>query len=198
VVARKISKKVLKLVPNDGRWRPQEGVPFKLNLGCGMRRIEGFLGVDMEKTPVTDFVWDLTKTPWPVDDGVVDEAACEHFFEHLTGPQRVKFMEELYRMLKPGAKTQVVTPYWSSMRAVQDFTHQWPPVCEYSFLYFNKGWREQNLLTHGPYDIKCDFDFGYGYGLDGDFMVKNNELQLYGVKHYNNVANDLIVTLTKR
>lgn len=170
--------------------------PIKLDLGCGERKEDGYLGVDIAKLDSVDYVFDLSKFPWPIDDACVDELKCSHFFEHLTGEQRMGFMDECWRVLKTGSQLTVIVPYWTSMRAIQDPTHQWPPVCEASFLYFNKKWREDNKLSHYP--ITCDFDFAFGYGLDNDLMVRNQEWQQFAIKHYIQSANDLQVALTKR
>lgn len=171
---------------------------IKLDLACGDRKTEGFIGVDKYKTPSTDKLVDLMKPNWPWKDGTVDEVVCNHFFEHIPGPQRPMFMEELYRILKKGAKAVIVVPFGSSVRAAQDFTHAWPPVFAESFLYFNKKWRDDNKLTHGAYDIKCDFDFGYGFALSEEWGLRAQEVQAFALKHYTNVAADLHVTLTKR
>lgn len=172
--------------------------PVKLDLGCGDNKKDGFLGVDKFATASTDHVFDLLEFPWPVDDGAVEEAHCSHFFEHIPAGKRVPFMEELYRVLAKGAKAMFITPHAHSDRAIQDFSHEWPPIVPASYLYFNKGWRESNKLTHGAYAIGCDYDFGYGYSLDADITVRNAEYQQFAIKHYNNAASDLIVTLTKR
>lgn len=169
---------------------------MKLDLACGQRKREGFHGVDIVACPGADQVFDLRTTPWPWHDASVDEVWCSHFFEHLTGEQRMAFMEELWRVLKPDAQATLITPYWSSIRAVQDPTHQWPPVCEASYLYFNKPWRESNKLDHYP--IRCDFDFNHAYAIDPTWAGKDQTVQRYAAHHYLNVANDLVVTLTKR
>lgn len=177
---------------------PPEGKPFKIDLACGDNKVADAIGIDAFKTASTDYVFDLLKFPWPIDDGVVDFITCNHFFEHIPGKLRPRFMDECFRILKVGAQMAIVVPYWSSMRSVQDFTHEWPPVCESSFLYFNKQWRAGNKLEHGLYEMKCDFDFGYGYALDGDLVVRNAEWQQFALRHYIQAANDLHVTLTKR
>lgn len=173
-----------------------EDQSFKLDLGCGNRKEDGFYGIDIVKTEKADFVFDLTKCPWPIENECVDEIVCNHFFEHLTGLQRIKFMEECYRIMKKETKMNIIVPYWSSMRSVQDPTHQWPPLCEASFLYFNKKWMKENELEH--YNINCDFDYTFGYALDSDLMVRNSEWQQFAVKHYIHAINDLQITLIKR
>jgi hypothetical protein len=136
---------------------------------------------------------DLTK-PLPQPGGSVKEINCLHKLEYLTGPERIAFMEEAYRVLEPGGKLNVVVCYWSSPRSIQDQLLRFPPLCEQSFLYFNKGWREANKRP----SIKCDFDFGYGYQVDPDTAARNQETQAFWIKHYLNTAGDLQVAMTKR
>ena len=169
----------------------------RLDLACGDNKAAGHLGIDKYKMASTDYEFDLLEFPWPLDDASVDSLHCSHFFEHIPGLQRPAFMDECWRVLKPNGQLSVITPHWTSQRSVQDFTHAWPPVAEASFLYFNRQWRESNRLTHGLYDIKCDFGFTYGYSIDGEVSTRNNEYQAFAVKHYNNAAMDLMVTLTK-
>ncbi len=171
---------------------------LKLDLACGANKRDGFKGVDFVKTEQTDYVHDLLKFPWPFEDSSVGEAHCSHFFEHIPNLLRGKFMDELYRVLAPGAKCLLITPYYNSIRATQDFTHEWPPVSPNSFLYFNKGWREQNKLTHGHYDLKCDFDFTYGYSIAGIWSSKSEDARAFAFQHYNNVIDDLHTTVVSR
>lgn len=167
---------------------------LKLDLGAGQNKREGFTGVDI--APTSDIQADLFKFPWPFKTASVSEAFASHFFEHVPQQLRGKFMDELWRVLVTGGQATFITPYWSSMRAVQDPTHMWPPICEATYLYFNKTWRETNKLDH--YDIHCDFDFGYGYHLNADVTVRNAESQAFMAAHYVNSVSDLQVTLTKR
>lgn len=192
--------KALKTVPATTRNLIQfpEGQPIRLDLGCGDNKMQDFFGIDKFKTDSSDFEFDLFEPNWPIADGTVDAIFSSHFFEHIPALKRPVFMDEVYRVLKVGAQATFIAPYWSSMRAVQDFTHEWPPICEATFQYFNKGWRAVNKLRHGHYDMKCDFDFTYGYALDGGVFVRNPEWQQFALKHYIQAANDIHVTLTKR
>lgn len=171
---------------------------LKLDLGCGQNKREGFSGVDVAAVEGVDVVHDLLTFPWPFKPASVGEAHCSHFFEHIPGPLRGKWMDELYRVLVPNAQVTIIVPYYSSMRAAQDFTHAWPPVAESSFLYFNRQWRELNKLTHGAYALVCDFDFTYGYAVNNVWATKHEDARTHGVAHYLNVVDDLHVVLTKR
>jgi predicted SAM-dependent methyltransferase len=185
--------KIVELQPTE---KPKE--LLKLDLGCGLNKREGFKGVDFVKGEGIDFVHDLFTLPWPFADNSVEEAHCSHFFEHVPHLLRGKFADELYRVLAPGGKATFITPYFQSIRATQDFTHEWPPVSPNSYLYFNKGWRDTNKLTHGHYDLKCDFDFTYGYSINGAWTTKAEEARNFAINHYNNVIDDLHVTLVSR
>ena len=178
------------------RIRAPKDKEFRLDIGCGERKQDGHIGIDIAPCPGVDHVMDIRKYPWPIDDGVVDGIYTSHFFEHLDGPERVDFMNECWRVLKPGAQIVVICPYWSSMRAVGDPYHKWPPVCEWTFLYFVEGWRIDNKLTHYP--ITCNFNWSYGYALDPEIAATKSEgYQTERTRFNINVVNDIHVTLTK-
>ena len=115
------------------------------------------------------------------------------YIEHVQ--DLMKFMDEVYRVLKKGATAMFVAPYYSSMRSMQDPTHI-RPISEATFLYYNKKWREDNKLDHYP--IHCDFDFTYGYVLAPEWVNRSQESRDFAIKHYNNVITDIQVVVTKR
>lgn len=177
--------------------KKKEVALIKYDFGCGQNKQEGHIGVDIAKCKGVDIVCDLFKFPYKfAKDESASEIFTSHFVEHFTGADRMKLMEECYRILVPGGKMTVIVPYWGSMRSVQDPTHQWPPLCEASFLYFNKGWREQNKLDHYP--ITCDFDFTFGYGVSPEWQTRNQETRDFAVRNYVNAISDIYVTLIKR
>lgn len=125
---------------------------MRLNLGAGDRRIEGFVSVDI--APPADQIVDLSG-PWPWPDSSVDEVlafdVCEHIGDWISTPDlghpfhprgtngRIHFMNELHRVLKPGALATIETPdasrgvgYW------QDPSHV-SPWCRSTFKYFEHG-----------------------------------------------------------
>ena len=171
---------------------------LRLDLGCGDNKREGFKGVDFVKTKSTDYVHDLLSFPWPFKDNSCEEAHLSHFFEHIPAKLRPRFMDELFRVVAPEGKVTVITPYFNSVRATQDYTHEWPPISPNSFLYFNRKWREENKLTHGFYEMKCDWDFVYGYSLNPAWASRSEETRVFALTHYNEVAADLHATLTSR
>jgi Methyltransferase domain len=171
---------------------------WKLDLGCGETKQQDFTGVDKYKVNGVDIVHDLTKYPWPFKDNSVSDVHCSHFVEHLTGQERILFFNELYRIMIPGGKAKIITPYYKSIRAYQDPTHAFPPVCENFYYYLDVNWRRQNRLDH-YLGIKCDFEFfGYYSFQDGTISLKNEETRNFWIDKYWNIVADLIVELVKR
>lgn len=174
----------------------KKNAELKLDLGCGPNKKEGFVGVDvLSFDGKVDKVFDLRKTPWPWKSDSVAEVHSSHFIEHLTGEERVAFFNELYRVMAKGAKATIVVPHWSSGRAYGDPTHQWPPVVEMFWYYVDKNWRKTNAPHVG---LECDFLATWGYSIEAQWQLRNQETQMFGVSHYREVAQDMIATLTKR
>ena len=174
---------------------------MKLDIGCGKNKKEGFTGVDQFPIEGVDVVCDL-RQPWQWENDSVEEVHCSHFIEHLTGQERVHFCNELYRVMKTGAKCTLIAPHWGSNRAYGDPTHQWPPVAEMWFYYLSKDWRKSQAphtdsLTN-PAGYNCDFDATWGYSMHPILMTRNQEFQQFALQMYKEAAQDIIATLTKK
>lgn len=174
---------------------------LRLDIGCGKNKIkvdgQTWTGVDAIAFDGVDLVHDM-REPWPWDDASVDEVHCSHFLEHLTGQERVHFFNELYRVLKPGAQARIITPHWSHERAYGDPTHQWPPVCSWTYFYLDKGWCEVNA-PHAGY--ACDFTYvlvGTHDPNDAWVAFRNQETKSVLMSRNINTTTDMIATLTKR
>ncbi len=171
---------------------------IKLDLGCGRSCQPGFIGVDLYADEA-QIKHDLFKFPFPFKPESVDEIHCSHFIEHIPQEKRWPFFEECWRMLKPDGIMKITVPNWKSERSYGDMTHQWPPVTAMFFWYLNKGWREANKLTYGPYDIKANFDHAAGpAGISPAFNQRAHEVQIYHCTHSLESYQDMWVTLTKK
>lgn len=176
---------------------------LKLDLGCGKnKKGPDWTGVDSMAFEGVDVVCDLVKANkkgefvlWQWDDSTVDEIHASHFVEHLTGPQRIHFVNEAYRVLKPGAKITIITPHWNSCRAYGDLTHAWPPVSEFWFYYLSTDWRAVNA-PHNV-DYKCNFAATWGYSMHPSIMSRNQEYQNFALANFKEAAQDIIATLVK-
>lgn len=135
---------------------------MRLDIGCGPKKKEGFLGLDKIAFPGVDIVHDVTRKPLPFKDGEVEAVYTSHFLEHLTALERIKLVNEMFRVMKPGAEARVIVPDWSTPYAYGDPTHQWPPIGEVWFRYLRRDWRDQNAPHTDARNWKagysCDFD----------------------------------------
>ena len=90
-------------------------VPYKLHLGCGTKKLSGWVNVDQYRTPdIVDMQWDITK-PFPLPAESCELIYHEHVLEHLTVEQARLFLVECRRLLKKGGVMRVAMP---SLQAV--------------------------------------------------------------------------------
>lgn len=178
--------------------------PLKLDLGCGKSKRAGFTGVDALRLEGVDITADLRKR-WPFNDESVDEAHSSHFIEHLDGMERIHFWNELYRVLKVGAKAQIIGPDWANSRAYGDPTHKWPPFSDFCCYYLDKKWRETQAphcdSRYVEWGYSCDFEFVSASSWDGnhpEFLGRSDDARAYAVRNFKNSVIDLIINVTKR
>jgi predicted SAM-dependent methyltransferase len=97
-------------------------VPKILDLGCGKKKRPGAIGVDYSDRHNADIIHNLNVFPYPLMDNEFDEIYLDNVLEHLDDPMRV--MEEVHRISKTGGQVKVIVPYFRSVWAFIDPTHQ--------------------------------------------------------------------------
>ncbi|MDA8219785.1 MAG: glycosyltransferase [Dehalococcoidales bacterium] len=118
-----------------------------INVGAGNRKLAGFVNLDMDSG--ADVQADVRRgLPFPSNS--VDGIYCEHFIEHLTQAEGVRFLRECRRVLVPDGRLRVATPDldhaiqrylsdWQNQAWLHDFHYEWiDNRCE----YLNIGMRE--------------------------------------------------------
>ena len=166
----------------------------RLDLGAGENVREGFEGVDFF-APNAKHKVNLLSFPWPWADNSVDELHSSHFLEHIpmvytrenasggwlyenvpNVPESrdllCRFMDEAFRVLKPGGKFKIIVPSGRSDRAFQDPTHRRFFV-EASFFYFDKRFRDNNKLGH--YLCGCDFQGNVSFVMPSEIGLLSSE-----------------------
>ena len=96
---------------------------LKLNLGCGVRKLDGYVNVDKFGSP--DLMHDLEVFPWPWQTDSVSKIKMVHVLEHLGQAVDVYFgvIKELYRVCCHGASIQIVVPHHRHRYFYDDPTH---------------------------------------------------------------------------
>lgn len=86
---------------------------MKLHLGCGHRRIEGWVNVDIAPSQEVDLVADVLSLP--LDDGCADIIYASHLLEHLEQSAVQPALLEWRRVLTPGGVLRLAVPDFANI-----------------------------------------------------------------------------------
>ena len=96
------------------------------DVGCGAnKQNKDWFGIDYRRLPGVDLVQDLEKFPWKVPSESFNIAVASHVVEHIqpTHGIFISFMNEVWRILKPGGEFLIGAPYATSVGMFRDPTH---------------------------------------------------------------------------
>jgi len=97
---------------------------LRINLGCGNKRREGFIGVDVGDFPAVDVRRDVLEYLRSLPDGSVEEVYSRHFLEHLEPPALQELLSQVDRVLRPGGRIHFIVPHFSNPYFHSDPTHR--------------------------------------------------------------------------
>lgn len=80
----------------------------KLHLGCGQRRLEDFVNIDLNHGRAVDYACDITRLPCRSNS--VERIESYHVFEHLRQASAKTALREWFRVLKPGGSMAMEMP----------------------------------------------------------------------------------------
>ena len=81
----------------------------KLHLGCGDKKINGYINVDIRKLPSVDIVDDV-KTLITFDDEYADVIYASHVLEHVGRWEYMDVLKNWYRKLKNNGVLRIAVP----------------------------------------------------------------------------------------
>jgi len=86
---------------------------MRLNLGCGQKKMSGWVNVDKLPSCNPDELVDLEKLPWPWPDDAAEDVMLSHVLEQLgaTPALYIGVMKELYRVCRDGTTVTVVATH---------------------------------------------------------------------------------------
>ena len=121
---------------------------LKIDLGCGLNKAEGYLGVDIKEAKGVDIVRDIEKHGLPFCDNSAIEIRAVSTLEHFT--DLIFVMNECWRVLKPEGVLWGTVPRAGSDAANRDPTHKRYFVVN-SFKYFKKDYTPKFLYGIKPW-----------------------------------------------
>ncbi len=122
---------------------------IRLNLGCGLNKMPGFVNCDSDPAVKPDKLFDLTRR-FPFKDNSVDEVFTSHTLEHI--PQDIllnKTLPEMWRVCKAGAKVTIVAPYGDSQPVLNHYTRFFEDT-------FNN-WCKESYSSSDSYPFRFSF-----------------------------------------
>ena len=120
----RLRERIIPYVPVKSNQEAKNGL--KLNLGCGNKKIDGFINIDQAKMCNPDLCLNLEDTPYPFDTSTVQYIRMDSVLEHLpvSPPDFFRILRELHRICINGAILDVFCPHPFHRWQIVDFTHQ--------------------------------------------------------------------------
>ncbi len=116
-----------------------------LDIGCGIHKTPGAIGLDNNPHTAADVIHDLNVVPYPFPDDEFDLIVGNQVIEHVDDLMRV--MAEVYRIARPGAIIRFDTPHYSDIASYTDPTHRRHLTTE-SFAYFTGDRPDFEFYSH--------------------------------------------------
>jgi SAM-dependent methyltransferase len=144
-----------------------------LNLGCGNEPMPGAVNHDVRAhAPHVEVAHDLDLLPWPWDDGAFSHIVMQDVAEHLR-VDVAEWLDECWRILKPGGVLELRVPAWDHRNAWTDPTHRrafeertfdyWDPDkplhAKYGCFYFGDAARWWAVESAERVDHTCNLAF---------------------------------------
>lgn len=143
---------------------------YLLDIGCGASKQPGnFIGMDHQALPGVDVVHSWNDFPWPFEDESVLTIVASHVVEHVNPADGhfLRWMDEAWRILKPGGQLAITTPYAGSPGYWQDPTHC-NGCSEATWFYFSPDHESGFYRFYQPKPWKIEINLGH---LNGNLEV---------------------------
>jgi len=133
----------------------------KLDIGCGNKKRQGFIGLDTRPTLQTDYVCSLQEAHNIFPYGTVDEIYSRRVFQHI--PDDVAAFKEVSKLLKVGGRATIIV---SGYRPWLYYQLWWKHTRDYQNIYpcfhlYTKGRLERKFEKAGWSLFHKDISFKY-------------------------------------
>lgn len=134
---------------------------YKINLGSGIKRIDGYLNIDGDELCNPDYVLDIGKDNLPFPDNSISNVIAHHILEHMEGDKFFHLMKEIYRVSEDGAIIDIELPHHRHDVFYDDPSHYRACTVE-TFRLFSKTYNRWHIGHFGSssgFGLRCDVDF---------------------------------------
>lgn len=167
----------------------------KLNLGCGFKKLDGFLNIDINPKVEPDKVIDLEKGKLPFKDNSVSHVVAKYVLEYI-GEGFTNLIKEIYRVCESGATVEIMSLNPRHDAFLNDPRHKRPislgviKSLSKKYCSWYKDFHDGNLGFADEIDV--DFEIlNQDFQLDEDYvdLARNNKSQEINEisKRFNNV-----------
>ena len=181
----------------------------KVNLGCGAKRHPEFVNCDLYPEGGPDLVFDLVEGDWPIPTSSVELVWVHHVLEHVAGDVKT-FFQELHRITKDGAITEIRVPHPRHDWFLMDPTHVRAWHAD-SFAFLDKETCFEWLFSgdsKSPLALYWNVDFVVEHVENrvADQAIRRHLAEAFGpglvlekaANHLNNVVGEIVVRLRTR
>lgn len=123
---------------------------MNLDIGCGNKKLQGYVGMDHQTREGVDIVHDIEVFPWPLESGAYEKANASHVMEHIKPWLLVSVMNEAWRVLEAGGEITIRTPYGAAFDFDPTHTIRFQ---ESSFAYFDHRSRYFEIYRPLPWEV---------------------------------------------
>jgi len=154
---------------------------MRINLGCGFKKLEGFINIDSDFKCNPDLVLQLGKERFPFEDNSVEHVAAHHILEHL-GEEFFPFIQDLYRVCANEAIIDVVVPHPRHDVFLGDLSHVRAITIE-NMRTLSKKYCDNEEFINTSWSgfantLNVDFEiFDYTYKFDEQFKFLFKDIQ---------------------
>lgn len=134
----------------------------------------------------------------PMTTSILTNESVDEIFGDLViekVPDLIAFIEECYRILRPGGKATFASPHYTNAKAWASPLNK-RGVSEFTLNFASKDWRDAN--KYGEAQVVANFEVQGSFALEEGFMQRSEDARQFFMKHYNNVAQAVLLSLTKK
>lgn len=126
---------------------------MKLEVGCGNKKRNGYLGMDLINLEGVDVVHNMNNVPWPFHENQFDEIVFDDVLEH--SHDILSIISEVYRIASNNCIVKISVPHFSSDNMYTDPTHK-VFFSSRSFNYFDKQMNHKHSFYLSGVNLKVN------------------------------------------